>query len=124
MKLWREGSEFSMAGHDFAIRKPSIWKDAFQLLAGDESLCDVKRSFWSRRFEVTAVGQRWILQPAGWFSTAYQLLAGVREVGRIRRASLFTRRRLAEFASDVPPPIQVLAIFLVLLVGQRHKKSS
>jgi hypothetical protein len=124
MDLWREGCSFSVGGHDFVIRKPSIWKDGFHVLAGDENLCDVKRNFWSRRFEIAAAGQQWVLQPAGLFSTTHQFLAGTREEGRVRRASWFSRRRIADFASNVPPPIQVLVIFLVLILGQRQSKST
>jgi hypothetical protein len=124
MQLWREGCDFTITGHDFTIRKASIWKDAFQLFAGGESVCDVQRNFWSRRFELVSAEQTWGLQPAGWFSTAYQLLAGGIEVGRISRADWWSRRRVAYFAPTVPPPIQVLPIFLVLIVGQRRNKSN
>jgi len=121
MSLWREGCEFAIAGHAFAIRRVSMWKDGFQLFAGDQSVCDVKRSFWSRRFEMAAVDQQWVLQPAGWFTRTYQLLAGEREVGTIRHAGWFTRGRVAEFAADVPPPVQVFAIFLVLVISRRQQ---
>ena len=117
MQLWREGCDFTITGHEFSIRKASIWKDAFQLFAGGESVCDVQRNFWSRRFELVSAEQTWGLQPAGWFSTAYQLLAGGIEVGRMSRADWWSRRRVAYFAPTVPPPIQVLAIFLVLILA-------
>jgi hypothetical protein len=124
MQLWREGCDFTITGHNFTIRKASIWKDAFQLVAGGESVCDVQRNFWSRRFELVSAEQTRGLQPAGWFSTAYQLLAGGIEVGRISRADWWSRRRVANFAPTVPPPIQVLAIFLVLILAQRRNKSN
>jgi len=123
MKLWREGCSFSIAGHEFNIRKPSMWKDAFELVASDTTVCEVNRSFWSRRFELSGAGQQWVLQPVGLFSTTYQLLAGEREVGRVSLASWWSRRRSGRFAEEVPPPVQVLAIFLVLIVANRQSKS-
>jgi hypothetical protein len=93
-------------------------------MVSGESVCDVKRSFWSRRFELVSAEQTWALQPAGLFSAVYQLLAGEREAGRIARAGWLTRRRVATFDVEVPPPIQVMAIFLVLIVGQRQNKSN
>jgi uncharacterized protein YxjI len=123
MQLWQEGCDFTIGGHDFAIRKPAIWKDEFQLVAGDGSVCDVRRKIWSRRFQLSATDQQWVLHPAGWFSTQYQLSTGSRVIGRISRADWWSRRRVAEFAGDVPPPIQVLAIFLVLVVAKRRSKS-
>jgi hypothetical protein len=125
MAMFREACNFSIAGHDFAIRHTSVWKDTFQLLIGDTPVCQVIRKFWSRRFELAAVDQSWILQRPSLFSRSYQLLSGGQEVGLIRPAGWFTRRRVANFVDDVPPPVQVLAIFLVLIVSQRqHRHSS
>jgi hypothetical protein len=124
MAMFREACKFNIAGHDFAIRHTSVWKDTFQLMIGDASVCDVKRSFWSRRFELAAVEQTWILQRPGFFSREYQLLSGESQVGLIRPAGWFTRCRVADFVDDVPPPVQVLAIFLVLIVSQRQQRHS
>jgi hypothetical protein len=121
MAMFRESCEFAIAGHSFAIRHTSVWKDTFQLMIGDKSVCDVKRGFWSQRFELAAVDQIWILQRTGFFSRGYQLCAGERPIGEIVPAGWFTRRRFAEFADDVPPPVQVLAIFLVLVVSRRQQ---
>lgn len=126
MAFWTEGCEFSLAGHEFRIERVSLWKDGFRLLAGDRSVCEVHRGFWTRRFELlvaTADGHDgWLLQPAGWFTRDYQLHFGEREVGRIRPVGWFTRRRIGNFTYDVPLPIQVLAIFLVLIVSQRQQR--
>ena len=124
MSFWTEGCEFSIAGHAFAIRRVSLWKDGFQLFAGDQSVCEAKRGFWSRRFELAAVDEKWHLQPAGWFTRTYQLLASEREVGTIRPTGWLTRARVADFADEVPPPVQVFAIFLVLVVNQRQQRHS
>jgi hypothetical protein len=124
MQLWTEGCEFTIAGHRFSIRRTSLWKDGFQLLAGPSSVCDVKRGFWSRRFELEAVEEKWFLQPAGWFTRTYQLVSGNRVVGSIRHTGLFTRSRVGEFAESVPPPVQMFAIFLVLVVSRRQQRRS
>jgi len=124
MSFWTEGCEFTIAGHQFAICRVSLWKDGFQLLAGDRSVCEVKRGFWSRRFELSAVDEQWLLQPGGWFARNYLLLRGKWVVGSVRPVGWFTRKRVAEFADEVPPPVQVLAIFLVLLVSQRQQRRS
>lgn len=124
MAMFREACNFTIAGHAFAIRHTSIWKDKFQLLIGDKSVCEVTRGFWSRRFEMAAIEQSWILQRPSFFSREYQLLSGESEVGVIRPVGWFTRRRVANFVDDVPPPVQVLAIFLVLIVSQRQQRHS
>jgi hypothetical protein len=121
MAMFREACEFTIAGHSFAIRRTSVWKDTFQLMIGDKPVCEVKRGFWSQRFELAAVDQSWVLQRIGFFSRGHQLCVGERAVGEIRPAGWFTRRRVAEFSDDVPPPVQVLAIFLVLIVSRRQQ---
>ena len=121
MSFWTEGCEFAIAGHQFAIRRVSLWKDGFQLVADDQPVCDVKRDFWSRVFNVSSVDAQWTLGPTGFFSRIYQLLDGERELGTVRPVGWFTRGRVAEFAEEVPPPVQVLAIFLVLIVARRQQ---
>jgi hypothetical protein len=126
MAFLTEGCEFSIAGHQFAIRRKSLWVDGFQLFAGDESVCEVRRGFWSRRFEIMATlddaYEHWVLQPVGFFTRTHELLAGEQQVGTVRPAGWFSRRRIGDFTDDVPLPVQVLAIFLVLLVSQRQQK--
>jgi hypothetical protein len=128
MSLLTEGCEFAIAGHEFSVRRVSMWKDGFQLFAGDERVCEVKRGFWSRRFELSATldeaNENWVLQPTGFFTRTYQLLSGEREVGIVRPVGWLTRKRVASFADEVPLPVQVFAIFLVLVVSQRQQKRS
>ena len=76
MSLWTEGCEFTIAGHQFAIRRTSLWKDGFQLFAGDQAVCHVTKRFWSRQFELSSAEQNWVLQPASWISRDFQLLVG------------------------------------------------
>lgn len=124
MSFWTEGCEFTVAGHPFAIRKVSIWKDGFQLFAGEQPVCDAKRDFWSRQFEVSSVDRKWVLAPASWFTRDYRFLVGERKVGSIRPTGWLTRKRVADFSDEVPPPVQLFAIFLVLVVGQRQQKQA
>jgi hypothetical protein len=123
MGFWREGCEFAIAGHAFAIRRAPLWKDGFQLVAGESVVCEVRRNFWSRKFALEAAEQSWTLKPAGFFTTAYHLVSSAGERGRISRRDWWSRRRVANFEPDVPPPVQVLAIFLVLIVASRQSKS-
>lgn len=128
MQFWIEGCDFTIAGHPFAIRKTSLWKDGFQLLSGEASVCNVKRGFWSRRFELETVlddtKETWFLQPAGWFTRTYHLLTGDHVVGTIQHTGWLTRTRVGDFAEEVPLPVQVLAIFLVLVVSQRQQQKA
>lgn len=124
MAMMKEACEFEIAGHPFAISRKSLWKDGFLLTSGGDGVCDVSRRFWSRQFQLTAVDEQWRLGPAGWFSRTYELMAGEEKVGSIKPAGWFTRRYLAEFQEDVPPPIQVLAIFLVLIASRRDEQNS
>jgi hypothetical protein len=124
MAMFRESCEFTIAGHSFAIRHTSVWKDTFQLMIGDKPVCEVKRNFWSRGFQLAAIEQSWTLRPIGFFTRGYQLMSASSEVGVIRPAGWFTRRRVANFVEEVPPPVQVLAIFLVLIVSRRQQHHS
>ncbi len=119
-----ESCQFSVAGRMFSMNRKSIWKDGFLLMCGDDVVCDVKRNFWSRRFEISAAGEVWLLQPAGWFTTAYHLLFRERIVGVIRLAGWFTRKRIAEFSQEVPIPVQIVAIYLQIIVSIRQQNDA
>ena len=123
MTLLREGCDFTLADHRFSIRRKSIWKDGFQLIADGQVVCNVARPALSRRYELTTGRQTWTLRPAGWISRVYRLSDGELQLGAIVPAGVFTRRRAATFAAEVPPPVQVMAIFLVLVVARRKQSS-
>jgi hypothetical protein len=124
MGFWREGCEFVIAGLPFVIERKSLWRDGFWLKSNGETYCDVTKPFWSRQFDVKAGDQTWSLRPAGWFTRMYHVLENGRVVGTILPAGWFTRKRTATFSSDVPPPIQVLTMFLVLVVATRQQNRS
>lgn len=124
MGVFREACTFGLGGHEFEIRRVSWWRDQFRLSTGGTPVCEVERAVWSRRFEITAAEERWTLMRAGLFSRDFRLLAGERVIGTIRPVGWFSRRRVADFADTVPPPIQVLSIFLVLIVNRRRQHQS
>jgi hypothetical protein len=125
MGFWREGCEFVIADHPFAIERKSLWKDGFRLNSDGQTYCDLTRSIWSRQFTLAAVDRIWCLRPAGWFTRTYQLTEHDHVVATVRPAGWFTRKRVAIFSGNVPPPIQVLAVFLVLILAQRdHNRSA
>jgi hypothetical protein len=124
MAFWTEDCSFTIAGHAFAIRRKSIWKDGFELVTGEQVVCEVKRRFWSQQFEISAIDTIFVLKRAGWFTREFLLSASENVVGRIQATGWFTRRRVADFTNEVPPPVQVLTIFLVLLTESRQNKSA
>jgi hypothetical protein len=123
MNFWSEGGNFEISGHKFQIRRSSLWRDGFQLLANDGIVYEVKHRFWSRQFDLTGTDPQWVLEPAGWFTYTYCLMADGQSHGVISRNNWWSRKRTAHFDKTVPPPIQLLAIFLVLIVAKRESKS-
>jgi len=124
LAMFKEACEFALGGHQFEVRRKSIWKDGFEFLCDGELICAVTHKFWSWTYEITAADQVWILQRAGFFSRRHQLLNGEQEEGSIQPTGWFTSQRIAHFADSVPPPIQVLAIFIVLILARREQQSS
>lgn len=124
LALFKESCEFTLRGHQFAVRRKSIWKDGFEFFCDDALICSVSHDFWSSRYEITAGDQQWTLQRAGFFSRRHQLLSGELEVGSIQPTGWFTSQRIAHYAESVPPPIQVLSIFVVLILARREQQSA
>jgi hypothetical protein len=124
LALFKEACEFTLGGHEFAARRRSIWKCGFDFSCDGVPICSVKHNFWSWRYEIEAADQTWTLKRAGWFTRSHQLLSGEQEVGTIRPTGFFSSRRAAHFLDSVPPPIQVLAIFMVLILARREQHSA
>jgi hypothetical protein len=124
LAMFKEACEFTLSGHQFEIRRKSIWKDGFEFFCDGTSICTVSHAFWSWSYEISAADQAWTLQRAGFFSRRHQLLSGEQEVGTIQPTGWFTSKRIAHFADNVPPPIQVLAIFVVLILARREQQSA
>jgi hypothetical protein len=124
LALFKEACEFSLGGHQFAIRRKSIWKDGFEFSCDGAPVCSVSHEFWSWRYEIQAADEAWTLQRAGWFTRRHHLLSGEQEVGTIQPTGWFTSQRIAHFADSVPLPIQVLAIFMVLILARREQQAA
>jgi hypothetical protein len=124
LAIFKEACEFTLGGHQFEIRRKSIWKDGFDFACDGVPVCTVVHYFLSSRFEIAAADQGWTLKRAGWFSRRHQLLSGEQQVGTIQTTGWFTSQRIAQFADSVPPPIQVLAIFIVLIVARREQQAA
>lgn len=124
LAMLKEACEFELGGHQFSLRRKSVWKDGFEFSCDGSLVCTVSHAFWSWRYEITAGYQAWTLQRAKWLTRRYQLVSGEQEVGAVQPAGWFTTKRIAQFADSVPLPIQVLVILMVLIIARRDQQSS
>ena len=125
LALFKESCEFTLRGHQFAIRRNSIWKDGFEFFCDDALICERES-----RFLVVALTRS---RPAiNMDSAASRLFLSSPSIAQRRaRGRPDSADRLVHaangsphFAENVPPPIQVLSIFVVLILARREQQSA
>lgn len=130
-----EAGGFVLGGRKFEVQRNGFmgWVGAFQLSTGDQIVCNVRRpNLLVRRFELEfptgrdggGVEPRITLLATSVFRQKYLVRRSGVEVGRIRAVGFLTRKAEASFSEELPMPIQLLLIWLMLLNWRRAESQS
>jgi len=120
----REGGALLVGAEKCPVRREGLWGDWILDWRGREVARATKPSSWSRRFLVRFGGREIELVPPHVFTRSFAAREGGRTVGEIAPAGIFTRRTRIDLPSDVPLPVQVFMLFLVILMWRRAAQSS
>ncbi|MBM3470135.1 MAG: hypothetical protein FJX73_05000 [Armatimonadetes bacterium] len=83
-----------------------------------------KPSAFRRSFVIEHEGRRYTLRSRSAFLRAFVLLDGSAEVGSITPEGMLTRRADVTLPLDLPLPVRVFIIWLVLILWRRDDDSS
>jgi hypothetical protein len=87
-----------------SAEKPSAWRNGIILrMSGRPELRLVRASAWKATFE---------------------LIEADRRLGAIRRTGVWRRRLQAEIPDDVPPPLQLFALWMAVLLYRRDDSAA
>ncbi|MFQ5889571.1 MAG: hypothetical protein ACE5JR_05910 [Gemmatimonadota bacterium] len=124
-RAWvRERGHFRLAGGVFDLYRdgllgPFVLETEGRVLARAEKLSALRRIF-----RVTAGERRYTLKAASPFRREFVLLQGERRVGSMRPESVLRRVAVAEFPEELPLPIRIFLVFLVLLLWKREASAA
>lgn len=126
-----DAGSFELAGEQFEVRRDGFagWFGNFQLSLGERVIATVERpKFFSRRHliqlhsETAAVPFE--LRPAGWFTSKYRLDRGQLQLGTVSKTFWSLSGVEVDLSSEVPLPIQILVLWVVLEKWRKQTESS
>ena len=122
LSRFRSAGEIVVGVRRYEIRRHGWLRGAYTLL-DDGGLMAVAADlhWWSNRVRVQCGHANWELAPRTWFSHAYTLREGEREIGRIRPLYLLSSGLSVELPDAIPLPVQV---FLAWIVLERRERSA
>jgi hypothetical protein len=121
----REGGGFTLGGVPYTLRR--------ERPAGDFVLADPsgvptararKPSAFRRRFELEHPGGSLRIESTSGWGRSYRVLGVEGQVGEVRRRSLWRRQVQADLPADLPRPIQVFVLGLVILMFRRDEAAA
>ena len=119
--VWRERAEFELEGAPYRLyREGAITGDFVLERAGAVIARGTKASVFRSRFQIVLNGRPFVVRKLSVFSRHMGVFSGDGEVGRIRRAGLFTRRVILELPSDWPVSHQLFVLWLALVIWKRE----
>ena len=117
---FREGGRVLVDGEEFIVRKEGVLGSHFIMETESGVLAEaVKPSAIRREYRIRVADQVFTLKAAGALSRKYVLLHGSRELGSISPSGFFGRTAIVDLPEDVPIPIRLFLLFLVLLLWKR-----
>lgn len=120
---WREKGLLTIQGTDYKVYREGVMRGAFILESAGVVLAQARKpSVFSRSFVLDHAGKQYTLRSAFW--RKYLLWQGDRQIGSISPESIFTRRARADLPEDLPLPVRVFILWLVVILWKRDSDSA
>lgn len=120
---WRENGEIQIGDERWEFRRERSKRFALAGPQGTYATAE-RTSLWTSAWQV-AVGDRHyqLTKPSAW-ARRYDVRAGDRVVGELSPKGVFSTKTEVNLPADMPPPIQVFVIAVVITQWRRDNASS
>jgi hypothetical protein len=120
---WREKGELTVQGSPYKVYREGVLSGAFILESAGSVLAQAKKpSLFRRLLILEHAGKRYTLQPS--LGRKFLLFDGSGQLGSISPESIFTRRARVDLPADLPLPVRVFMIWLVVIFWKRSSDSA
>ena len=127
-RVLREAGTLSLRGERLTVRRQGAASGEWRLQGADgRTLASAEKpSAWRNRIVVRAPDRPAPvrLQRRSAWGRAVDVVDGDRAVGSIRPVSMWSRRLVADLSGDLPEPLQLLAVWMVLLLVRRDASAA
>lgn len=118
---WRERADFRLKDVDFQLRRQGLRTGAFIVEVEDKVLATaVKPSMLRSLFEIEIGGRLFTFRKLSPWRSAFGLFEDEKQIGRISRVGVFTRRASIELPEEWPAAAQIFTFWLALLIWNRE----
>ncbi len=116
---------FAWQGRTFRVGAQSLLHTGYVLSVDGRTVATAERPTpFHRGFTIRSDGLTLVLRPRRLFSRGFTVTdASGREVGALTPAGWFTRRCRLEFAPEIPPPLRLFLLALVLFRRRRQRSA-
>jgi hypothetical protein len=121
--VWRENGRIQIGAEEWEFRKERTRRFSLAGPQGTYATAE-QTSMWSSRWQI-AVGDRlYLLAKESWLSSGYQVTVGDRVVGSVHRKGIFSSKAEVDLPADMPPPVQVFVIAVVMTQWRRDSSAA
>jgi hypothetical protein len=122
LSIWGEKGSLTVERTSYQVHREAWMRGAFVLQANGAVLARAEKpSAFQRSFDIQHAGKRYRLRAGSVFGRSFVLLDGTRELGSVFLEQLFSRRACVELPAELPLPLRIFILWLVLLLWRRAK---
>jgi hypothetical protein len=121
---WRERGLLTVEGAPYKVYREGLANGAFILeTTGSVVARAEKPDAFLRRFLIEYQGRQFTLRAKSAFQREFLLFDGQSEIGRVAPEGLFQRRAEARLPEELPLPVRVFILWLVIILWKRESDS-
>ena len=120
---WREHGEITVGQERMSFRRHGGRRFTLEGASGVLATA-AKPSIWSGRWEITAGDRTYELAKRSWMSRAIQLRGRGQVLGEVQPKSAFSAKAAVELPAELPLPVQVFVIAVVLTLWRRDESAA
>jgi hypothetical protein len=122
---WAEKGRLTVQGASYEVYRKGWWGGAFVLEAGGAVLARAEKpSAFLRSYVIEHAGKRFTLRAESPFGRSFLLVHAPQAIGSLSPEGLFTRRARVDLPEDLPLPLRVFIVWLVLILWRRASHSA
>ncbi len=124
LSFWRRKGLLSIEGIPYKVFREGLVSGAFILEVGGTVAARAEKPNALRRcFLVEHAGRQLTLQARSVFGRAFALYDGQNEIGSVTPEGFLTRRATARLPEELPLPVRVFILWLVIILWRREADS-
>lgn len=120
---WRENGQIHIGAERWDFRRERSRRFVLVGPHGTYAAAD-RTSLWSGEWRISAGDVSYDLVKPSWLSRRYELRAGDEVRGELHPKGVFSSKAEVTLPADLPPPVQVFVIAVVLTLWRRDQASS